>query len=345
MKFLYLLTLCTLAGQLCGEVVWQGKGAQDTSVLIELSNVPVDVDKKVQIRVTLQAPKGYQVDKSKIRNQLLNFIGFGPSPFTLLSEETTLIDAQTTKITYTLDPEMTGNHQLTLGNVIFEPPSQSKEKPLEIMTGVFNVPVILKTDQIAYQGLPAALLPLSMKLPVDISSKNYEDFVENDQILAHLLEESRELLPKRGRTVMVLVACLLIGLMLLLGRYWRQAMQPSQAEMQKKLTQSAAERAVNALQSLKNKHYAETASYDAYYSTLTAIVRQFLEEAYNIHALKLTTIEFLRDAATNPLLETDFRELLKQFLTNADRVKFAQGTSTSEECETSFQQALEIVRK
>jgi len=345
MKSLCLLMICIIARQLCGEVVWQGKGAQDTDVLIELSSVPVDVDKKVQVRVTLQAPKGYQADKGKIRNQLLNFIGFGPSPFTLLSEETTLINEQTTKITYTLDPEIAGNHQLTLGKIVFEPISQSTEKPLEIMTGVFTVPVILKTDRISYQGLSAGLLPLSMKLPVDISPKNYEDFVENDQISAHLLEESRSLLPKRGRIVIVIALCLLIGLMMLLGRYWRKAMQPSKAEMQKKLALSAVEHAMDDLQALKNKNYPETGSYDTYYSSITAIVRKFIEEAYNIHASRLTTIEFLHYAATHPILETDSREMLAQFLTNADRIKFAQGSSTREECETSFQQALEIIRK
>jgi hypothetical protein len=53
-------------------------------------------------------------------------------------------------------------------------------------------------------------------------------------------------------------------------------------------------------------------------------VRRFLEDRFGLHAPELTTDEFLEVAAGSPDLTAADRRFLRDFLTNADRVKFAR---------------------
>ena len=66
---------------------------------------------------------------------------------------------------------------------------------------------------------------------------------------------------------------------------------------------------------------AETA--DAWFVELSAIVRRYLEQRYDIRAPELTTEEFLLVATARPELTADHRRLLTSFLERCDRVKFA----------------------
>jgi len=56
---------------------------------------------------------------------------------------------------------------------------------------------------------------------------------------------------------------------------------------------------------------------------LSAIVRHYLEQRYEIRAPELTSEEFLQVATARPELSADHRGLLCSFLERCDRVKFA----------------------
>ena len=56
---------------------------------------------------------------------------------------------------------------------------------------------------------------------------------------------------------------------------------------------------------------------------LSAIVRRYLEQRYEIRAPELTTEEFLQVAIARPELSAEHRGLLRSFLERCDRVKFA----------------------
>jgi len=86
---------------------------------------------------------------------------------------------------------------------------------------------------------------------------------------------------------------------------------------------SAYDDAVSALRALEDRGAPDTDAADAWFVELSAIVRRYLEQRYEIRAPELTTEEFLQVATARPELREDHRGLLTSFLERCDRVKFA----------------------
>ena len=86
---------------------------------------------------------------------------------------------------------------------------------------------------------------------------------------------------------------------------------------------SAYDEAVARLRDLENGGPPDDAAADAWFVALSAIVRRYLEQRYEIRAPELTTEEFLQVATARPELSADHRGLLRSFLERCDRVKFA----------------------
>jgi hypothetical protein len=80
-----------------------------------------------------------------------------------------------------------------------------------------------------------------------------------------------------------------------------------------------------------------------YYTRLTEILRQYLENRFRVFSLELTTEETLVE-----LIKTGFKKNggfndLKSVLTGADLVKFAKYKPASDENETHFQNSWKFV--
>lgn len=86
---------------------------------------------------------------------------------------------------------------------------------------------------------------------------------------------------------------------------------------------SAYEEAVTKLRSLEVRGAPEAETADAWFVELSAIVRTYLEQRFDIRAPELTTEEFLQSTSRSNLLSNDHRTQLMQFLERCDRVKFA----------------------
>ena len=85
---------------------------------------------------------------------------------------------------------------------------------------------------------------------------------------------------------------------------------------------SAYDQAIAKLAELEARGLPAAAQADAWYVTLSDIVRRYLEDRYRLRAPELTTEEFLREAQRSREL-TEHRALLSAFLAECDRVKFA----------------------
>jgi hypothetical protein len=62
---------------------------------------------------------------------------------------------------------------------------------------------------------------------------------------------------------------------------------------------------------------------DAFYVSLSGIIRRYLERRYGFHSPEQTTDEFLEQLSSSPDLTHAHQDLLQQFLRDADLVKFA----------------------
>ena len=81
-----------------------------------------------------------------------------------------------------------------------------------------------------------------------------------------------------------------------------------------------------------------------YYTELTDIVRQYIEERFNTPAMELTTDELLYKAKVHRNLQP-YRALLEQLLTTADLAKFAKAQPLPEEHIAAIESAREFIRK
>jgi hypothetical protein len=81
------------------------------------------------------------------------------------------------------------------------------------------------------------------------------------------------------------------------------------------------------------------AGMDAFYVSLSSIVRRYLEDRFGLRSPELTTEEFLDELAASPDLYRSHRDLLREFLRGADLVKFAHHVPGPEAVEESIQAA------
>ncbi len=97
------------------------------------------------------------------------------------------------------------------------------------------------------------------------------------------------------------------------------------------------------LEKLKEEKLWQKGDVKEYYSRLTGILRQYLENRYMVYSLELTTYETL-----NALLKSGFKKdisfnRLKAVLSGADMVKFAKYNPEPTENESFFQEAWSFV--
>jgi hypothetical protein len=78
---------------------------------------------------------------------------------------------------------------------------------------------------------------------------------------------------------------------------------------------------------------------DAFYVELSGIVRRYLEDRFELRAPELTTEEFLGSVGQSPELSRDHQVLLREFLRQADLVKFAGHQPSNDDVERSLESA------
>jgi len=87
------------------------------------------------------------------------------------------------------------------------------------------------------------------------------------------------------------------------------------------------------LETLRTTPYPRTddlAALDAFFVELSALVREYLERRFGLHAPEFTTEEFLEVATRSPDLTGSDRGFLESFLGAADQVKFAHDTAPAQ---------------
>ncbi len=80
-----------------------------------------------------------------------------------------------------------------------------------------------------------------------------------------------------------------------------------------------------------------------YYSRLTEILRQYIEDRYGVCSMELTTEETLRALVRTGFKRDKVYELLRSFLTDADLVKFAKHEPSPAENDICFNNAWQFV--
>ena len=94
---------------------------------------------------------------------------------------------------------------------------------------------------------------------------------------------------------------------------------------------------------LKSENLWQKGEVKQYYTRLTEIIRQYLENRYRIYSLELTTEETLAALVRSGFKKDSNFKILRRVLSGADMVKFAKYNPEPEENESYFQDAWNFV--
>lgn len=103
--------------------------------------------------------------------------------------------------------------------------------------------------------------------------------------------------------------------------------------------------ALRDLEILKSEKLWQTDRVKEFYTTLTAILRVYIEERFNVPAMEQTTDEILGGLKTKEVEAESSIAVLKQILTTADFVKFAKGKPLPDENDMSMMNAFLFVNQ
>jgi hypothetical protein len=142
---------------------------------------------------------------------------------------------------------------------------------------------------------------------------------------------------------LVLVLVLLIAVAVGVWFLWKRKAEvaASQAADQK----SAYEIAHEELKHLKAMDLPGQGRMKEYYTQLADIVRHYLERRFSYRAPEMTTEEFMQELKKSPLMMNEHKDLLKDFLSKCDMVKFAKYGPTPLETIDSFNAAEQLVEQ
>ena len=132
----------------------------------------------------------------------------------------------------------------------------------------------------------------------------------------------------------------LAGLAALLW-WWKRRSKPGVAEVRI----PAHERALAAVADLLAEDFLASGGFKPFYRRLSAVVRRYVEERFGLRAPEQTTEEFLASMASSSSVGSEHQALLRGFLGQADRVKFAEFVPSSGEAERAAEAAQRFIRQ
>jgi hypothetical protein len=103
--------------------------------------------------------------------------------------------------------------------------------------------------------------------------------------------------------------------------------------------------ALEKLRALEQKDLIGRGLIAEFYFELSMIVRQYLEDRFLLRAPEMTTEEFLASLKESQALSSGHKQLLKEFLSQSDMVKFAKYGPQTEEIHASVSAAKKLIQE
>lgn len=126
-------------------------------------------------------------------------------------------------------------------------------------------------------------------------------------------------------------------------RFFRKLKKSSEDEKQYVPPDPAHIIAFRELEILRNEELWQKGETKLYYTRLTEILRQYLENRFRVYSLELTTEETLEELVRSGFKKDGAYSTLKSVLAGADLVKFAKYKPVAEENESHFQNSWNFV--
>ncbi|MHC4520670.1 MAG: hypothetical protein ACYTAS_18930, partial [Planctomycetota bacterium] len=82
-----------------------------------------------------------------------------------------------------------------------------------------------------------------------------------------------------------------------------------------------------------------------FYERISGILRHYIEDRFDLHAPERTTEEFLSELQRTDVLAVSDKEVLAEFLTHCDLVKFARHAPTTEQIQRTFDLVKDFIER
>lgn len=205
-------------------------------------------------------------------------------------------------------------------------------------------PHIVKSPKIRYsfRGQDRVYSPRSEAQVFVIPPLSQNEITDSLDIapLKPILQEARNI------TDFYVLFYFLGGLLAAIGAYlyWKKSKEKTDEVKEIIIPKAAHEIAFEKLDSLRQKKLWQKGEIKAYQSELTYVIREYLENRYNIQALESTTQEIVGSLEGHDFDSKDEGDL-KNILHVADLVKFAKAKPTDDVHEQFLNTAFDFVRK
>lgn len=196
--------------------------------------------------------------------------------------------------------------------------------------------LLLITSLNLLEAEPAPLLDFSPYIPIELSPENRKNLEDYDA-KNNIAELNKHQIPWWPLT-----ATLLMSLAILLIRKLKHI--PSEEERLSMRVAQAKTNALKALYQLQATKIPTQEHCDRYFVQLSNILRQYLENRYQLHTPVETTPEFLKEITHHPQFNPDIQKELAKLLNEADNVKFAKHSPTLEEYEEAQSATYNIIQ-
>ncbi len=103
-----------------------------------------------------------------------------------------------------------------------------------------------------------------------------------------------------------------------------------------RIFQPAHELAYARLRALVAENLVEQGKIKEFYERISGILRHYIEDRFDLHAPERTTEEFLAELRFTEVLAAADKQVLEEFLTHCDLVKFAKHDPTTEQVQRTF---------
>lgn len=294
---------------------WENAKNSEFHVKVDLSSDKITLKDRLTIELSVTYPKGYLLDTNATRAHLMRQSGFEETPFKIVQETVyppVGLNDQTAqqRLVYELEPIMTGVHYLSFFDLPFH---SDQKKTVLSFTYIFPVTVAQgDEDELAVMRSP--LMNFDLTLPINMSPENRRNLIENpSKTLLEMARNQRRIEEKSIPWLAILGAILMSVFMALTFKKEKKSEVASE-----KLLKTLKEKSLDEINHIR-KDDSQT-----FFVELTDVIRHYIEKKYEIHATSQTTEEFLHNIQKQRVFSETEKQLLEEFLTHADAVKFAK---------------------
>ena len=195
--------------------------------------------------------------------------------------------------------------------------------------------------------IPPAKLELILADGIKKDYLSEKIFIEVKSVLGENPEDIKDIktalkIPGFLGSYIIIVVCLLF-ILCLAYLYYRNS--KGLLKIGKMPSVSPHEKALNALNDLKESDLVNRGLMKTFYFRLSAIMRYYIEERFGLRAPERTTEEFLAEISNSDVFNTVQRNYLKSFLKASDIVKFAKHEPQIQEASSSFDKTVDFVNE